>query len=122
MNANDLSETALRVLHFLHDGTPRKAKEMCETLSIKRSTLRDALQRMELFGLVSIEEQPKHQFAYHLTSEGKQLLQRHLKVEKAKETGMSDRPLVKPLPSPDLVPWLRHLADSIHRMADTLAA
>lgn len=134
MNAADLSSSALIVLELLSDGKPRLAKTMSERLEMKRTTLRNALQRMELFGLITMTELPNRKFDYQITPDGQTLIRRHRKAEQKVVTGMTTMPPTKPstpppAPSmkeqfkqqPKMVEWLRSMAASFNAMADSLS-
>lgn len=132
MNAADLSSNALSVLEYLSDGKSRSAKEIADALTMKRTTLRNTLRRMELFGLIFMNELPHRQFAYQMTSEGKTLIKRHrLAAQKKQVTGMTTIPPTKPQvqsiiqeqmkQQPNIVEWLRSMAESFNAMADRLS-
>lgn len=132
MNASDLSETCLCILKHLHHYGELPTKTLGEALEIKRTTLRNALQRLEVFGLIEVHELEKpNRFSYGLSKEGKQLIQRALKVKRSEETGKTTQPANVELHSqisdsikqrPDIVSWLRGMAEAFNRMADELVA
>jgi len=131
MKASDLSSNALSVLEYLSDVKARSAKEIAEALTMKRTTLRNALQRMELFGLIFMIENPHRQFAYQVTSEGKALIKRHRLEQKKQVDGITTIPQTKPKvqsiiqeqmkQQPNIVEWLRSMATSFTAMADSLS-
>lgn len=132
MKSSDLSENALSVLTLLSDGKPRVAKVLSNQLTLKRTTLRNALQRMELFGLITMVEFPNHKFDYQITPEGMALIKTHRLAEKAKEVGKTViPPVIKPQfksliqeqmkQQPNIVEWLRSMAASFNAMADQLS-
>jgi len=133
MKAADLSSNALSVLEYLSDGKARSAKEIAEALTMKRTTLRNALQRMELFGLILIlmNELPHRQFTYQMTSEGQTLIKHHRLAQKKQVTGITTMPQTKPQvqsiiqeqmkQQPNIVEWLRSMAVAFNNMADEMA-
>ena len=52
MKASDLSENLLSILRHLYHYGEIPAKRLSEALEIKRTTLRNSLKRMEVFGLM----------------------------------------------------------------------
>ena len=131
MKASDLSSNAMSVLEYLSDGKARSAKEIAEALTMKRTTLRNALQRMELFGLITMVELPNHKFNYHVTSEGQTLIKRHRLEQKKQAAVITTIPTTKPQAQsiiqeqmkqqPNIVEWLRSMAESFNAMADQLS-
>jgi len=131
MNASDLSSNALSVLEYLSDGKARSAKEIAEALTMKRTTLRNALQRMELFGLIFMIENPHRKFVYQVTSEGQALIKRHRLEQKKQVAGITTMPQTKPQvqsiiqeqmkQQPNIVEWLRSMAVAFNNMADEMA-
>lgn len=134
MTANDLSASALSILEYLQScGEPCRTTQLIEALNLKRTTLRNTLQRMELFGLVMMDEPQPKRAEYTLTREGQQLIQVYLKSIKVKtEIGKTDHTLrtnvevhaqiaeqVKQ--QPNIVAWLRTMAEAFLKMADDLA-
>ena len=87
MKASDLSENLLSILRHLYHYGEMPAKRLSEALEIKRTTLRNSLKRMEVFGLIDVVEGEKtNRPTYLLTDEGKLLIQRHLKAKRSEET------------------------------------
>jgi len=131
MNASDLSSNALSVLEYLSDVKARSAKEIAEALKMKRTTLRNALQRMELFGLIFMIENPHRKFVYQVTSEGQALIKRHRLEQKKQVAGITTMPQTKPQvqsiiqeqmkQQPNIVEWLRSMAVAFNNMADEMA-
>ena len=131
MKAADLSSNALSVLEYLSDGKARSVKEIAEALTMKRTTLRNTLRRIELFGLIFMNELPNRQFAYQMTSEGQTLIKRHRLAQKKQVTGMTTIPQTKHQvqsiiqeqikQQPNVVEWLRSMAESFNAMADRLS-
>lgn len=132
MKASDLSSNAVLVLELMADNQSHTAKAMSEQLTMKRTTLRNSIQRMELFGLVTMTELPNRKFEYQITPEGKALIKKHRLVEKTKETGKTIiPPVIKPQfksliqdqmkQQPNIVEWLRSMAVSFNAMADQLS-
>jgi len=131
MKASDLSSNAMSVLEYLSDGKARSAKEIAEALTMKRTTLRNALQRMELFGLIFMIENPHRQFAYQVMSEGQALIKRHRLEQKKQVAGITTIPQTKPQvqsiiqeqmkQQPNIVEWLRSMAVAFNNMADEMA-
>lgn len=131
MNASDLSDTYLRILQHLHHYGELPTKILSEALEIKRTTLRNALQRLEVFGLIDVHEPEKpNRFSYGLSKEGKQLIQRYLKVKRSEDMGKTTQPSNVEIHSqitesikqrPDVVSWLRSMAEAFNHMADELS-
>lgn len=130
MNAADLSENCLRILSYLHHYGSMPAKSIREALEIKRTTLQNSLQRLEVFGLIDVIELEKtNRLTYILTDEGKLLIQRYLKAKRSEETGKTTQPTNVAVHSqisdaikqrPDIVSWLRSMAEAFNRMADEM--
>lgn len=132
MKASDLSANCLGILKHLHRYGEMPAKRLSEDLEIKRTTLRNALQRLEMFGLIDVIEAEKtNRPTYGLVNEGKVLIQRHLKAQRLEECGKTVQPTNIKAHSqindsikqqPDIVSWLRGMAEAFNRMADELVA
>jgi len=132
MKASDLSENLLSILRHLYHYGEMPAKRLSEALEIKRTTLRNSLKRMEVFGLIDVVEGEKtNRPTYLLTDEGKLLIQRHLKAKRSEETSNTIQPTNVEIHSkisdsikqrPDIVSWLRGMAEACNRMADEMAA
>lgn len=133
MNLSDLSSNSCVVLELLADGKPHQALEMSNQLNIKRTTLRNALQRMELFGLIVMKALPNNKFEYRITSEGKALIKRGRSSQQKPVTITAPPPPPPAKPQvqsiiqeqmkqqPNVVEWLRSMAVAFNAMADSLS-
>jgi len=130
MNAADLSENLLSILKHLYHYGEMPAKRLSEALEIKRTTLRNSLQRLEVFGLLDVNEGEKtNRLTYRLTDEGKRLIHRHAQAQHMKAYGKTTQPTNVEIHSqisesinqrPDIVSWLREMSEAFNRMADEI--
>jgi hypothetical protein len=78
-----------------------------------------------------MNELPNRQFTYQMTSEGQTLIKRHRLAQKKQVTGITTIPPTKPQvqsiiqeqikQQPNVVEWLRSMAESFNAMADRLS-
>lgn len=130
MNAADLSERFLCILKHLYHYGELPTKTLVNDLEIKNTTLRQALQRLEAFGLIDVLEDASHRFLYGLSKEGKQLIGRYLKAQRLETVGKTTQPTNVEIHAqiaesikqrPDIVSWLRSMAVAFNNMADEMA-
>lgn len=137
MRPSGLSEVEMKVLLVFSNLSTNTNKQLFEGSGVKRSTLAKVMDRLVVFALVD-EKQVRRpdgrgkETAYTLTKSGKDTLvqyERRKLVEPAPEatektvearSTLSAEMRSQPDKQPNLVPWLRDMANTFTAMADSL--
>jgi DNA-binding MarR family transcriptional regulator len=119
MNINDLTANELKVLECLRHNKRAHTSELSEQCKFNKTTIRNIMRRLVLFGLVkeSIDiNHPSNRREFQLELQGKLLLNKLGLV-----TDTTNQEIIVEHRNASIIKWLRTMANEFIRMADNLS-